>query len=354
MKKKLIIVLMFMNSAVFGSVKLEEIASGLRVVWGMDFIDNETLIFTEKLGKLKILNLKTKEIKEISGAPEVYKRGQAGLLDIKLHPKFASNRRVYITYSKSISEDNITTAIGYGILEGLQLKDFKDIFVGKGNSSTGYHFGSRMSFSGDNTIYFTIGDRGQRDNAQNLQNHFGKVLHINDDGSIPKNNPFIDQKNALPEIWSYGHRNPQGLVYDMNSKTLYEMEHGPRGGDEINIIQKGKNYGWPLASYGKEYALPVSVGDKKVKGTEQPLKFYDPSIAPSGLIYYQGSRYSEFKNSLISGALKLTHMNVFNLANKKETRYFEDKKQRMRSIAISPDDYIYISTDGGKIYKVVQ
>lgn len=286
-----LIILTLYSVSISANLKLEEVASGLSSVWGMDFIDSETIIFTEKIGRIKTLNIKTKKISEISGVPDVYKKGQAGLLDIKLHPNFKNNKRVYVSYSKLIDDDTITTAIGFGVLEGSVLKKFKDILIGKGSANSSYHFGSRIAFSENNSIFFTIGERGTRENAQDLQNHFGKVLHINDDGSIPNSNPFIGEKNKLAEIWSFGHRNPQGLFYDKTSKVLYEMEHGPRGGDEINIIQKGKNYGWPLASYGKEYTLPVSVGEKEVKGTEQPLKYYDPSIAPCGLVLYKGDRY---------------------------------------------------------------
>tara|TARA_Y100000768_G_C23991405_1_gene693893 strand:- start:20615 stop:21673 length:1059 start_codon:yes stop_codon:yes gene_type:complete len=349
--KTLLLSLFFVMSAATAKLDYTLVKNDLDIVWGMDFISPELIIFTEKSGTIKTYHLKTKKLTEISGAPKVYKRGQAGLLDIKLHPNFKENKRVYLTYSKSV-DDVRTTALGYGVLEGNALKNFKEIFVGKGKSDERIHFGSRMAFTSDNKIFFTIGDRGNRPNAQNLENHFGKVLRINDDGTTPKDNPFVGNKDALAEIWSYGHRNPQGLAYDEKADKLYEMEHGPRGGDEINIVEKGKNYGWPKQSYGKEYVLPMDVGEEKVEGTEQPYKYYDPSIAPCGLVHYTGKRYKELKNSLISGALKLTHVNVVNLDTGKELRLFDDKDMRVRSVAVSPDDYIYFSTDGGEIFRI--
>jgi len=336
----------------FSDYKLELIKDDLDIVWGIDFINADTMIVTEKSGNLKKIDLKTMNVTNISGAPKVYSKGQGGLLDIKKHPDFIKNKRVYISYSKEV-ENGQTTALGFGTLNNNKLENFKDIFIALGEAKGRIHFGSRITFDEKNQIFLSIGERGNRENAQNLENHFGKTIRIADDGSIPKDNPFVGMKNRLSEIWSYGHRNPQGLVYDLKSKQLFEMEHGPRGGDEINVIKKGRNYGWPIQSYGSEYMLPLSVGEEKVKGVEQPFKFYDPSIAPCGLIYYEGERYPEFKKSLISGALKLTHLNIVNIETKKEIRLFEEKNLRIRSVSVSPDDYIYISTDGGKIFKVL-
>lgn len=349
--KLTILMFLFMSSSAIAGLKLVEMKKDLDIIWGIEFLDKDTLILTERDGSLKKINLKTKKVTDIKGAPEVYNRGQGGLLDITLHPDFKNNKRVYLSYSKQVGEFR-TTAVGFGVLEGNELKNFKDIFVGKGQSDKRYHFGSRITFDEKNRLYFSIGDRGQRPNAQDLSNHFGKVMRINDDGSIPEDNPFVGQKDKEAAIWSYGHRNPQGLFYDLEEKKLYEMEHGPRGGDEINLVEKGKNYGWPKQSYGKEYNWFSDVGEKKVAGVEQPIKYYDPSIAPSDLLYYRGERYPEFKDALVAGALKLTHVNVYNPKTKKEERYFDDKDERVRAIAVSPDDYFYLGTDAGKIYRV--
>ena len=335
----------------FAAFKMEKVLEGQGIIWGMEFIDS-TILFTQRSGEIKSFDLKTKKVVEIKGAPKVYARGQGGLLDIKKHPDFAKNKRIYLTYSKSVG-GNKTTALGYGILEGNELKDFKDIFIAKENAEKRIHFGSRIAFTEENKIFVSVGDRGNRDNPQDLSNHFGKVMRINDDGSVPKDNPFVGKEGVRAEIWSYGHRNPQGLFYDKESKTLYEMEHGPRGGDEINIIKKGANYGWPVISYGREYVLPVAVGEgTEKKGMEQPIKYYVPSIAPCGLIYYNNDKFPELKGSLISGALALTHVNVYNLKTKKDERLFDSEDIRFRSIASNAEGEVFMSTDGGKIYKL--
>lgn len=331
--------------------KVELVAKDLQIVWGIEFIDN-SLIVTERSGAIKMIDLKTKKITTIAGAPSVYNKGQGGLLDIKKHPNFTKNKRIYLTYSKSV-KDSKTTALGYGILNGNKLENFKDIFVAKGSADKRVHFGSRIAFSKAGKIFFSVGDRGNRPNAQDLTNNFGKIMRLNDDGSIPSDNPFVGKKNSLDSIWSYGHRNPQGLVFDNETDTLYEMEHGPRGGDEINIIEKGKNYGWPLQSYGKEYWNPLAVGEKKVKGMVQPIKYYVPSIAPSGLIFYNGYKHKELRGGLISGALAMTHLNVYFPNANKELRLLEGKEMRVRTVSTGPKGHIYFSVDNGQIFKLL-
>lgn len=348
---------------VWGKLKLIPVAKDLGVIWSMDDLDASKIIFTERSGKINILDINTHSITNISGVPKVFSKGQGGLLDVKVHPNFKKNKRVYLTYSVKIG-DFKTTALGYGLLKANHLDAFKQIFVAKGKSKKQIHFGSRIAFENDSTLFFTVGDRGHRPNAQDLTNHFGKVLRIHDDGSTPNDNPFVKhsveqsvkqsvkQKNALPQIWSYGHRNPQGLYYDIATKTLYEMEHGPRGGDEINIIQKGKNYGWPKQSYGKEYTWFSDVGEKIVTGTQQPIKYYVPSIAPSDLVMYRQDQLPEIKGKLLSGALALTHLNSYDPQTKQEIRYFEHQKERIRSLLIHQSNQLFIGTDSGNIYRV--
>lgn len=350
--KLFILLFVTFSTATFAKFDMELIKDKLDIVWGIEF-DGDSLIVTERKGQIKKINLKTKKVTEISGAPEVYAKGQGGLLDIKKHPDFSKNKRIYLTYSKNM-KDTKTTALGYGILNGDKLENFKEIFVAKGTADKRIHFGSRIAFNEDNKIFMTVGERGVRDNAQDLTNNFGKVMRLNDDGSIPQDNPFVKDKKALDSIWSYGHRNSQGIVYLASSKTLYEMEHGPRGGDEINIIEKGANYGWPKASYGKEYWNPLSVGDEKVKGTKQPIKVFTPSIAPSGLIYYDADKFSELKGGLISGALALTHLNIYFPEKDKEMRLFEDKGMRIRTVSTDEAGDIYFSSDDGKIFKLTK
>ncbi len=328
------------------------VKDNLGIVWGMESLDSG-ILFTERSGKLKFLNLKAKTVKEISGAPKVYSRGQGGLLDIKKHPDFKQNKRIYLSYSKEFNGQK-TTALGYGLYQNGKLEKFKDIFIAKGEASKRIHFGSRIVFK-NNIIYLSIGERGVRDNAQDLSNHFGTIVRLTDEGKALEDNPFYGKKKALPEIWSYGHRNPQGLAYDKKNDTLYAMEHGPRGGDEINIIEPGKNYGWPIISYGKEYVLPMMVGESThKKGMEQPLKYYVPSIAPCDLVYYDHEKFPELKGSLISGALKLTHVNVYHVKSKKEKRLFDKENMRVRSILNTPNGEIYFGTDGGKIFQLVK
>ena len=348
--KLLTLLLLVLSLNVSAAYKMELVADDLQIVWGIEFLDNSLLI-TERSGAIKLIDLKTNKITSITGAPKVYNRGQGGLLDIKKHPDFAKNKRIYLSYSKSL-KDTKTTALGYGTLNGNKLENFKDIFVAKGIADKRIHFGSRIVFSHDGKIFLSVGERGNRPNAQDLTNNFGKIMRLNDDGTSPKDNPFVGKKDALDNIWSYGHRNPQGLVYDQENKILYEMEHGPRGGDEINIIEKGKNYGWPLQSFGKEYWNPLSVGDETVKGMTAPIKYYVPSIAPCGLILYTGKKHKELKGGLISGALAMTHLNIYFPETKKELRLFEDKGMRVRTISSDENGDIYFSVDKGHIYKL--
>lgn len=352
MKFLLSLIIIIASNSHASKLELVKVKSGFNVIWAIEFIGPSDLFVNERSGNAYILNLKTMSKKKVLGLPKILLKGQGGLLDITLHPNFKSNKRIYLSYSKRVNK-KYTTAIGYGELKNNQLLNFKEIFVGKGNSNKRFHFGSRIVFDNQGLLYFTIGDRGQRDNAQKLDNHFGKIMRITDQGAVPKNNPFIEKKNVLPEIWSYGHRNPQGLFFDKKNNKLYEMEHGPRGGDEINIIKKGSNYGWPKVSHGKEYMLPLMVGEaKSLPGMINPYKVYIPSIAPSDLILYNGTYHPALKNSLLSGALALTHLNQVRLNDKKEIRHFKEKKLRIRALTQSSEGQLYIGADDGVIYKV--
>ena len=240
-------------------------------------------------------------------------------------------------------------------LQNNKLINWNDLFISQAFSDTSRHFGSRITFDEEGHLYFSIGDRGVRENSQNLSNHAGSIIRLNLDGSIPSDNPFINKKDALPEIYTYGHRNPQGLFYDKTSKNLWSIEHGPRGGDEINLIEKGKNYGWPIISYGKEYWNDFAVGESTAKeGMQQPIKYYIPSIAPSSLMVYNGDLFKKYKGNIFSGALKLTHLNriVLDKSNNviKEERLLENLNERIRNVIQSSDGKIYVSSDSGNIY----
>ena len=333
-----------------------EIARGLGVPWGMVFISKSKILFTERKGFIGILELASGKITRIEGAPKVVASGQGGLLDVAVPPGYDKEDWIYFTYSKKTNTEptKYATTLARAKLEGYQLINFRDLLITKSASSSGLHFGSRITFDGNGNLYFTVGDRGYRPNAQNLATHSGSILRLRLDGSVPKDNPFFLQKGALTEIWSYGHRNPQGIFYDMELNRLWAIEHGPRGGDEINLILPGLNYGWPVISYGKEYWGPIQVGEgTKKEGMEQPTKFYVPSIAPGSLIIYSGKAFPSWKGNLFSGALKLTHLNRVKLdANGNavdEERILNSFEERIRAIVESPEGWLYLSTDSGKI-----
>lgn len=338
--------------------RVENLASVQDTVWSMEFPDSENLLFTEKSGQLKLLNLKSKKITSIGGLPASSVHGQGGLMDLFLHPDYSKNKTLYLSYTKKMGGD-YTTAIAMGILSGNKITNLKDIFVANNASSKSQHFGSRITTDGKGHLFFSVGDRGQRELAQDLTADQGKIHRINLDGSLPKDNPFANDPAARKSIWSLGHRNPQGLVYDQQTDTLWEQEHGPRGGDEINKVEKGKNYGWPVITYGREYwGINTKIGDTHKKGLEQPAKYFVPSIAPSGLDIYRGSQFPEWQNSLFSGALALTHINRLqldkNLKIIKEERLLDDQGERIRDVKAGPDGNLYFSTDSGKISRLLK
>jgi glucose/arabinose dehydrogenase len=336
------------------NIKVEKIASNLGLVWGMTFISDDKLLFTVKTGKVAILDTKTKELNVLSFIDNIEYSGQGGLLDVQKSPKFTKDKQLYFTYVKQINGKS-TTVLASAKLQDDSLINWKDLFISQAFSDTTRHFGSRITFDEKGHLFFSIGDRGIRENSQNLSNHSGSIIRLNLDGSIPYDNPFIDNKDALPQIYSYGHRNPQGLFYDKKSEKLWSIEHGPRGGDEINLIEKGKNYGWPIISYGKEYWNNFAVGESTHKdGMQQPIKYYIPSIAPSSLIVYDGELFKNWEGNLFSGALKLMHLNriVLDKDNKviKEERLLQELKERIRNVIQSSNGKLYISTDSGNIY----
>ncbi len=323
------------------------------------------IIITEKAGRVLRFNLTTRELSLIGEIKNATVFGQGGLMDIAISPDFPQTSTVYFTYAKPL-DNGVTTALAKAKLntgsEQWQLADFKELFTSKPASDSGRHFGSRIAFSKDQKMFFSVGDRGVRSNGQNLATHAGSILRLNLDGSVPDDNPFVDTKNAQPEIYSYGHRNPQGLVFIKESNRLLAVEHGPRGGDEINLISAGANYGWPTISYGKEYWGPIAVGEStKKEGMEQPLMQYTPSIAPSSMIYYQGKSYPKLSNTLLLGSLSLRHLNQvrFNkpvseltkgrILPHKTTKWLVDIKRRIRDIAILQEGQIVMISDRGEL-----
>jgi glucose/arabinose dehydrogenase len=335
---------------------LERLAQGLGIPWGMTFLNPYELIFTERSGHIKLLNLNSLKIEPLIGAPIVSEKGQGGMLDVAIGPNYAQFGWIYFTYSKPTS-DGAATTLARAKRTNNQLTDWQDLLVSQSVTSKGQHFGSRIAFDDNNHIYFGIGDRGERDQAQNLGNHMGSILRLKLDGSVPDDNPFFANRSALDEIWSYGHRNPQGLQFDHGKKVLWSIEHGPRGGDEINLIQKNKNYGWPVVSHGKEYWGPFDIGEGQTKqGMEPPIKFYIPSIAPGSLLLYNGAAFPNWQGNLFTGALKLQHLNRVSISSDNratnEERLLSELNQRIRALAQSPQGWIYLSTDNGNIFRL--
>lgn len=351
-----LVLLTTLNYAIAKEFKLQQLSDGLGVPWGMTFITNNELLFTERAGRIGILNTQSTKVKFLNGLPKIFTHGQGGLLDVKVPANFKKGDWIYFTYSKDINGQGATT-LAKARIEKNSIKDWTDIIVTQSTTDSGRHFGSRISFDNEGHLFFSVGDRGIRANAQNLNNHAGTILRLNIDGSTPIDNPFREQPSTKPEIWTYGHRNPQGLAWDNNNKRLWSIEHGPRGGDEINLIIKGENYGWPIISYGKEYWGPIAVGEgTHKKGMQQPIKYYIPSIAPGSLMLYTGDAFSHWKGSLFAGALKLKHLNRISL-NKQgqainEERLLSHMNERIRALAQDHKGLIYFSTDSGNIYRI--
>ena len=336
--------------------KVEKVAENLGVVWAMTFINKDEILFTQRNGKLGVINTKNSDIRWVHHNIPVMQGGQGGLLDVAVNSDYKQGNWIYFTYVKNVQGEGATT-LGRAKLNGNELTFWQDLLVTKSRTDTSRHFGSRIAFDNDGHLFFGIGDRGVRKNAQNLSTHAGSILRLNLDGSVPKDNPFVNQKNILPEIWSYGHRNPQGLVYDKQNNRLWEIEHGPRGGDEINLILPKLNYGWPIVSHGKEYWGPVQVGSGTHKdGMQDAHKIYIPSIAPSSLLLYTAETFPKWKGNLFAGALILTHINKLSIDEEaniiKEERLVESLNQRIRTLVQSPKGYIYFSTDSGFIYRI--
>lgn len=336
-----------------GDHQIKKVASVPGVIWGLTFLDSEHAFVTLRSGKIHIVNLVTGEVTPVKGAPAVRASGQGGLLDVALSP---DKQWLYFTYSKPVKEGSATT-LARAKLDKNQLMEWQDLLVTQSKNSSSRHYGSRITFDTKGHVYFGVGDRGDRDNGQNTLTHTATILRLNLNGSVPKDNPFVGDSKGLDEIYSYGHRNPQGLFYDRVTHQLWEIEHGPRGGDEINVIKAGANYGWPITSHGKEYWGPIKVGKaEEMEGIEPPVKVYVPSIAPGSLVLYRGTAFPELNGHLLAGALKLAHLNVIRLNDQlqavEEYRLFEELKERIRDVDIAGNGWIYFSTDSGNIYRV--
>jgi len=327
-------------------IRVAPVVTGLQNPWSLAFLPNGDMLVTEKPGRLRIIRKGQLEAAPISGTPTVFANGQGGMLDVAVHPRFAENQFIYITYSKPGDMGN-TTALMRGRLQGNALTDVKDIFVADAWSKGTAHFGSRLAFGRDGTLYMTIGERNERDRAQDTNQHTGKVVRLRDDGSVPPDNPFVGRAGFKPEIFSYGHRNPQGLTIHPETGAVWEVEHGPQGGDELNLILPGNNYGWPLVTFGREYAGP-RINTPWREGLEQPIIFWAPSPALSGMVFYTGDRFPRWKGQLFIGSLAgmALHRVGFTEAGPiGREALLTELRQRIRDVRQGPDGLIYLVTD---------
>lgn len=340
-------------------LKFEKQAENLGQPWGLVFIDQHRMLITEKSGTFKIFDLKKKKIFPVSSTLKVAVEGQGGLLDVAIDSDFSKSKTIYFTYSKSVGE-LFTTALGKAQLiesasQTFELLKIQEIFVALPAQEDGIHFGSRIVVT-DSEIWMTVGERNQRNLAQDLNTHMGKVLKLDKTGAPHPTNPFLSDVTKRSEIWSYGHRNPQGLLMDLKTKELWVHEHGPRGGDEINLVKRAANYGWPVVSYGREYYGPkIGEGSEK-SGVEKPVHFYVPSIAPSGFAHYTSTKIPELTDSFLLGSLAMTHLNQVKIKNQKmvsEKRHFENQGLRIREVEAGPEGHVFFSTDSGDLYEVL-
>jgi glucose/arabinose dehydrogenase len=333
----------------------ELIVPELNIPWGMTFLPDGSMLITEKSGEL--IHFKDGVKTNIEGVPDVYIRGQGGFLDIELHPNYENTGWIYMTHASEEGEgEGGNTALIRAKLNGNTLVDLEQLYKAGPNSTKGQHFGSRIVFDDEGYLYFSVGDRGNRDeNPQDITRDCGKIYRLNDDGSIPSDNPFVNVDNAKTAIFSYGHRNPQGMAKNPFTGAIWVNEHGPQGGDEINIIEKGKNFGWPIISYGINYNGTSFTDITEKEGMEQPLFYWVPSIAPSGMSIISSEKYPDWKGNVLVGSLKFKYLERLILENNKvvkREKLFEDIG-RVRNVVESPDGYIYVAVEGKGIYKIV-
>ena len=333
------------------SIKVKTITNKLEHPWGMTMLPTGSILVTERGGTMKLVDPKTGKLKKVTGVPKVWAKGQGGLLDIAADPDFENNKTVYFTFSDPAFFSGAGTAIASAIFNEKprpSLSNIKTLFSMDNTTNSGRHFGSRIVLANDGTIFITIGDRGDRPRAQDPFDAAGKVLRINKDGSIPKDNPFADGKKALPQIWSLGHRNPQGATLDRDTGQLWTLSHGARGGDEINTPEPGKNYGWPIISYGKHYSGGKIGKGISAQGLEQPVYYWDPSIAPSGLDFYSSDLIPQWKGNLFAGALKdqlLARLEIKDGKVIHEEQLLEGEYGRIRDVRSFADGALWLLTD---------
>ncbi|MBB6005370.1 PQQ-dependent sugar dehydrogenase [Arcicella rosea] len=340
-------------------LKIETVVTGLNVPWGIAFLPNGDMLVTERTGQLRLVHEGKLVAEPIQGLPAIVSKGQGGLLDIKLHPNYVKNGWIYFTYSSPAAEGETgkgsNTALMRAKLVGNTLTEQKVVFKATPNVTTNHHYGGRIAFDRAGYLFLTVGERGQQDEAQKLTTFQGKVVRLHDDGTVPTDNPFVGKEGARPEIYSYGHRNPQGFVINPTTGDLWEHEHGPQGGDEVNILKKGANYGWPAITFGIGYDNAVISSDTARAGMEQPITYYRPSIAPCGMTFVTSKKFPDWKGNLLIGSLKFHYIKRCVIKNNKvvsQETIFENIG-RVRDIKEGPDGNIYVAVEStGSIVKI--
>jgi glucose/arabinose dehydrogenase len=349
--------------------KVVTVVEGLKNPWSMAWLPNGDMLVTERGGALRIVRGGKLLPTPVAGVPAVRAQGQGGLQEVAVHPQYATNHYIYLSYSKPSAGDNGktgTTALSRAKFENDKLSEVKEIFEAKAWNDAPGHFGARIAFGPDGKLYMSVGDRmaglfprrpdGAMDPnleghpAQSLGSHQGKILRLNDDGTVPQDNPFVGRQGALPEIWSYGHRNPQGLAFNPATGVLWETEHGPQGGDELNVIEKGKNYGWPVIGYGANYTLGTEIhASRNKEGMEQPKAFFVPSIGISGLMFYTGDKFPNWKGNAFTGGMSGSYQQLvrfsLNGAVVTNREALLREKYRFRDVRQGPDGFVYIAVD---------
>lgn len=333
----------------------EQVATGITIPWGMVMLPDGTLLVTEKSGKL--FHIKNGVNTEVSGVPKVYTRGQGGLLDIALHPNYKSNPWIYITFSSEGAEgEGGNTKLIRAKLVNNSLTQIEDLYRATPNTTGPNHFGSRIAFDNEGYLYFSIGERDKKfENPQDITRDGGKVYRLHDDGRIPVDNPFVGKSGVKEAIFSYGHRNPQGMTKNPSTGEIWTHEHGPQGGDEINIIKKGANYGWPVITYGINYDGKIISDITEKEGMEQPLYYWVPSIAPGGMVFVTGDSYPDWKGHLLVGAMKFKYLELLKLKDKKVVKRQKIATDigRVRNVIQGPDGYIYFAVEQKGIFKII-
>lgn len=328
--------------------KVVVLIEGLDHPWGLAFLPEGRLLVTERSGRLRLVNEGRLDPRPIEGLPAISSYGQGGLLDVALHPDFARNRLVYLSYAAA-GPGGFGTEVARGRLADHRLENMEVVFRALPKFDGGRHFGSRLVFGTDGLLYISLGDRGHRPNGQDLSTHPGSIIRVRDDGSVPQDNPFVDKSGARPEIFTYGNRNVQGMTLEPGTGKVWAHEHGPQGGDELNVLRAGTNYGWPIITYGRNYGIGTKIGEgTRKKGMAQPVLHWTPSIAPSGMSFYDGDRFPGWKGNLFVGSLKFEYLARLELDGERvvhQERLIEGVIGRIRDVRRGPDGFIYLLSD---------